>query len=107
MKNAAIGLIVLGLVSLGVSAFWPKISPKPQAMDEQQQEQFLNAVGDAHGARPDEVSEETKKVIEERKQAVEGANRTERLGTTVFKYVGILSALIGAGLFFWAAQTED
>ena len=78
-------------------------------MDEQQEEQFMQAVGDAHGARATDagVAEETKKVIEERKQAMESAAKTEQIGTRVFRYAGILLALAGAGLYFWAAQTED
>jgi hypothetical protein len=109
MKNAAIGLIVLGLISLGLSAVWHKLSPEPPAMDEQKEEQFMQAVGDAHGARaePGGVAEETQKILDERKQALESADRTEQVGKTVFKYVGIICALVGAGLFFWAAQTED
>ena len=105
MKNAAIGLIVLGLVSLGLSFAWPSISPKPQ-MDEEQGERFMKAVQDAHGAPAAEADEETKKILEENKRAIESAQTTENVGTKVFRYVGVLAALVGAGLFFWAAQTE-
>ncbi len=106
MKVASIVLIVLGLVSLGVSAVWTKIAPKPAAMSAEQEEKYMQVVGDMHNAPSKEMAAESKALLEEVERSSAKAQSIEHLGTTVFRYGGIALALVGAGLFFWVNSTE-
>ncbi len=105
MKAASTAIIVLGLVLLGSSIFWSKISPKPAELPEEKEQEYLEAVGDMHNASPT-VSEESKALVNEVSESSQKAERVEKVGATVLRYGGMLLTCLGVGLYFWSARSD-
>jgi hypothetical protein len=108
MKAVSVVLLVLGLISLGTSAVWTKIAPKPPAMSEEKADLYMKAAGDLHNApSQDDVPAEQKAILEEVAKASQRAQNVEKIGKSVFKIGGIVLSLAGAGLYFWASKAAE
>jgi hypothetical protein len=106
MKTASIALIVVGLLSLIMSVAWPSIMPTPEPLSEEEMVHYEEAVGDTHGSGA-ELTGEAKEIAEKFQQSVESNERMRSGGATALRFGGIIAALIGAGLFFWQARSEE
>ncbi len=108
MKGAAIGLLVVGLISIAMSFVWPSLVPDPKPMDEQARERYFAATSAAHGAASDgkeldQADVDELNAFNERKENFE---KKKSFGSAVFKYVGILLSLAGGGIILWVTQAD-
>ena len=109
--GASIGMLLLGIALLGCSYIWKNVIPLPFSDDEYQKIQEENVrIHEAPSSGELVSSEDTaaaKKLMDEYVLKTRAYDQKVSLGRLAFRMSGVLSVLLGVGLYVWARTQEE